>query len=578
MSCNCNSGVSEINTSTCEEACTTCGAGVNATASCGTSTCQCNSAVPGASTPYYNCAAGVQETHCKTVVQALYEAALTSSTAFNMPACLENAVISFPGLKKIQTGSYLWNATYGYLKVMSFDYISSQVTVKNTCEPGNASPGTAIPSCTLFNVVDEPCCDGTNGQVGVFLETDFVAPADGNCIDIEVTGVAGLTVGSSVQISSGIYNVSAIVTPTVITICNGGSGVAHGTTVEAKDGSGSYITPITPLSTNACDNAATTRGVVIVCDNGTQRPLTPTALGQVPSVVDVVNKEVEFVSLSIPVEVCTLIDADITLVAGTVTYTVLVASSASFSTNQLLVIHFGAYETARWKVTGVPDPTHVIIEKTTAQAGNDVIPSGNSICLASCCEQIVQDIATTYVVAGNSGSVTKAGNLVPVSPVPGPTNFPLTLGGDEAAVEIINASDETMEVIISVVFSVEAALDTFGATASLSNADTIFNCFYGVQEAAIAAAYPALVYSSVASIAETRLVHHLDEFDPAINIYTVRPYTTRWILSAGNKFKANAYANIIYVWYTDPVHTAPRMAVSKLATSIVVHGVTTQAI
>lgn len=123
------------------------------TCGCGfTSDCGCGNG----SAPYYNQASAIQETHCQSVTNILYSASLSCGSAFVMPTCNHEVVINFPSLYQIQIGSYLWNATYGYLLVTGFNQISQQVTAMNECQVANAAPGTVIPRCTLFNVVGPP--------------------------------------------------------------------------------------------------------------------------------------------------------------------------------------------------------------------------------------------------------------------------------------------------------------------------------------------------------------------------------------------------------------------------------------
>lgn len=425
MACGCKSGSNELNTVTCGGT-TPCSPSVASTCNpgsgcrCNSNPCQCGNGgcVTSAPTPFYNQAGGVQENHNTTVVQQQFVTSLTTSSAFNVPACEENATITIPGLQKIQIGSYLWNSVYGYFQVISFDYLSSQVTIKNTCIAScvegvtYASPGSAVPSCTQFNVVDPPCGSGGGVPSGVFLAVDFVAPAVGNCIDISVTSVAGIFVGQNVQVGSGIYRVSGVADSTTITICNDGAGIVHGTIVYAKDASNQFITPITPLSTNACTNPVNATGALLTCHNNIQGPLEGGVLGQVPVLINTTTNEVQFQTLAIPVEVCTVLGADITLVAGTTIYTILVSDSSIFSViapptgPQLAVIHFGTYENARWKVNAIPDGTHVTIEKTTAQTVNDVIPDGSQVCIAPCCDQVSSALNNTNTnVATNTSAI-----------------------------------------------------------------------------------------------------------------------------------------------------------------------------
>lgn len=107
--------------------------------------------------PFYNQAGAIQETHCQSTTVQQFVASLALDTDFVMPACDTEAIITFSGLAQIQIGSYLWSVTYGYLNVTGFDSLSGEVTVMNECQAVNAAPGTVVPRCTLFNVVDPPC-------------------------------------------------------------------------------------------------------------------------------------------------------------------------------------------------------------------------------------------------------------------------------------------------------------------------------------------------------------------------------------------------------------------------------------
>lgn len=134
--------------------CQTCGGVIAAnTADETCNACTCT----GTPAPYYNQGCAVQESHCMPVINQVFVTALSNAFSFIIPACNKTAIITFPGLVSIQIGSYLWSSTYGYLVVTEFDSQSGQVRVMNECLTGNAAPGTAVPRCSLFNVVDPPC-------------------------------------------------------------------------------------------------------------------------------------------------------------------------------------------------------------------------------------------------------------------------------------------------------------------------------------------------------------------------------------------------------------------------------------
>jgi hypothetical protein len=158
MTCNCNDNESnESNATECNETCPTTCVTQTFVNNCGCNTgCGCQPGVAGTAIPYYNAAEGCEESHKRVCIQSQYVTGVSISNTFNMPACNQTAVLVIPGLQLINIGVYLWNTVYGYLKVVSFDFASSSVVVENECLEGNAVPGTTIPACTVFTIVDIP--------------------------------------------------------------------------------------------------------------------------------------------------------------------------------------------------------------------------------------------------------------------------------------------------------------------------------------------------------------------------------------------------------------------------------------
>jgi hypothetical protein len=76
--------------------------------------------------------------------------ALIVDNAWNIPACDAEAVLSIPGLTTVLVGSYLYNPTYGSFLITGFNSVNGEVTIENTCLPGNADPGTVVPAGTEF--------------------------------------------------------------------------------------------------------------------------------------------------------------------------------------------------------------------------------------------------------------------------------------------------------------------------------------------------------------------------------------------------------------------------------------------
>lgn len=408
--------VSEINTST--DACSVGAPCVPATAdvclvsncACGCNPCQCGSSAQASPTPFYNQACASQESHTQVLVQQTFITAVATGSAFNMPACgVTISGVILPGVQKLQVGSYIWNVTYGYLLVTRFDYSNSTVSLKNECNPGNASPGTLIPACTMFNVVDPPytisdeCGDGSS-----FLATDFVAPGVGNTVVIDVTNLIGITVGSLVQIGAGIYEVTFINSATSINIRDNGAGAPALTTVYAKDALGHCISPISPFSENPCAETPVPRGTLVVCNRGIPLTLDATDLHQIPVCIDPVTNEVEFQSLSIPTDQCTYLTACLLLINGTLTYTIQVNDTSLFEEGQLIVIKYGGIETYYWRVTTIISPTQMLITSVSGTQTLDAsICDEVAVCEAPCCTDLQYQITDLCVPlsANEAGSV-----------------------------------------------------------------------------------------------------------------------------------------------------------------------------
>lgn len=260
-------------------------------------TCECGPDLCNLPNPYVVDADTSEECHCSTIIQQLYVTGLSLKTSIVIPACNTTVTVAIAGIHSVIIGSYLWNPTYGHFKITGFDYATEQVTIENECQSTNAAVGTVIPTCTLFLAVDTPCCDDGVGGILYYpyLAVDFTAPAVGACLDITVTSVIGLSVGMKVQISTGVYLISSIVSPTIINVCNTlGAGITPGVAVEAQDALSLYITPILPVGVALCGGSTAGTGSLVVCDDGLPTVLYGDILGYVPAIVNIATHAVEF--------------------------------------------------------------------------------------------------------------------------------------------------------------------------------------------------------------------------------------------------------------------------------------------
>lgn len=437
---------------------------------CGCNPCQCQQSSVAAPLPFYNQAPACQESHTQILVNQNFVTALLTGYAFNMPVCGEQISVSLPGVQQLQVGGYLWNSVFGYLRIVSFDYAQARAIVENECQVGNAAPGTEVPSCTLFNVVDPPFEPGGECGEGSFLTVDFVAPANGASVNISVTNLIGLTLGSVVQVSTGAYTITAILSANYITIKNNGLGVLPGTTVSAYDALGHCITPITSYSANPCSKVVVDTGALVVCHGGVAAPLNAVSVGQIPVCINLVTNEVEFQTIAIPTEVCTYLTAGFNLIAGTTTYTLVVDDNSEFAVGDLINVEdpVNSVNLITWEVTNInPDTVHMTIHDLSAQVLNYSVPVDISVCHVPCCEQLDYELSQAMVICDQDWSSAQKTDvqLVWEADEPAPASFIVLAAGDppfNSDLKTINFSNDTcnpMQVLLTVDYIVQMGFD-----------------------------------------------------------------------------------------------------------------------
>lgn len=129
----------------------------------------------------------------------------TSIGSWNIPACDNTATIDTAGLTNVVAGSYLWNPTYGYFQVVSFDSSTGEIVVLNECFAENAAPLTVVPAGTTFLFVDTP------GFSSIVPYDSWIVPACAGTVVLgNVPGLRGVVVGSYIwNPTYGYYTVTA---------------------------------------------------------------------------------------------------------------------------------------------------------------------------------------------------------------------------------------------------------------------------------------------------------------------------------------------------------------------------------
>lgn len=342
-------------------------------------------------TPYYSNVPVYGQDHTRTIIEQELAAGLSVQNSWNIPACNGSSVLQIPGLTNAVNGSYLWNPSYGYFKVISFNNSNSTVVIQNDCHITNQAVGTQIPACTTFIVVDTPATTAVAGTGGVgsaapYLAVDFTAPAIGSCVTITVTTSAGFAVGKNIQINASTYRVSSIVSGTLMSICNDGIGAVPGSSVFAKDSSNVLQYPIAIIDTNACTNTAVTSGAILVCKNSVTQPLSGATLGMVPVLTDVVNNTVEYKILNVPTRTCTALTSCLNLVPGQASYVLVVGDSGQFHVADIVQL---GNTTDRLTITAINDATHITVNYSPVPTLFSTVAIATSICIADCCESAI---------------------------------------------------------------------------------------------------------------------------------------------------------------------------------------------
>lgn len=308
-----------------------------------------------------------------------------NKSAFCMPSCGSRVSVVFDGVTDVAIGAWMWSYGIGYLEVTGFNAYTHEIQLENPCPSGcgdQVPAGTPIPACSLF-VLTAPVCNN-GGSSGPFpcLDSGFVAPVTGACVQIAVTNVNGLSVNKNVSINTGIYRISAIDSAVLITICNDGQGLTPGTVVSSGP-SGECAVPIVLIDNNPCLNNQILCGIVLSCNDGVIQPLVGTEPGQVLVYNGNGNDSACFRTLGIPVLNCTELTVCLTLdpdLPADTQYLVVVGDTSGFNVNDIVTIGGTTFE-----VTSIIDSTHMRIVPEATVTAIQSFNAGAVICSADCC-------------------------------------------------------------------------------------------------------------------------------------------------------------------------------------------------
>lgn len=370
-----------------------------------------------------------------------------NTASFAIPGCDLALNVPFRGITVAPLNGYIWTAGIGYLQITNYNPVTGELQLTNPCIEvcdGGAVPGTPVPACTAW-ILTPPPCGASAGPSNLYpyLNSGFVAPDDGDCLDIAVTNVNGLSVGKNIAINGGTYRIQAILSGVLITICNDGAGLTPGTVVDYKDAAGNLIVPIVLIDSNPCTNTAVLEGVPIVCDAGVMVPLEGSENGQV-LVWDTGTETASFRTLGIPVLNCTELTACLTLDPTNPPgsdYLVQVEDTSDYTVGDIVTIGGTQFE-----VITIDSATQMHIQPLIDPVVVQTYNAGQVLCSADCCSRIERIEAMVldndaFTCAGtwldNQVLVDDAAAIVPTSLTAAGTT---SVNGNEAEIEITNPS------------------------------------------------------------------------------------------------------------------------------------------
>lgn len=218
------------------------------------------------------------EDHTLEIVTTEYAAALKVSNKWTVPACNQTAELTVPGLRAAHIGSFLWSADYGAFEIVSFNPGANTLLVRNPCILGNVSPGTIIPAANLFILTPPPLDIAAN--LISYVTANFIVPAVGNSVTIQVTSTEGIQAGYDIQVGSSRFHVDTVVDEETLQVTNLGFGGAIGSTIYAFNGAGDYQYAVIIVNSSAVFSEEKTGGpLTLNAANPTQElQLAPTQL------------------------------------------------------------------------------------------------------------------------------------------------------------------------------------------------------------------------------------------------------------------------------------------------------------
>ena len=350
-----------------------------------------------------------KEDHTVTLVESSYTTTVCTCGSWVMPAIGESVQLHLNQVIDLLPGAILYNPSVGHLHVKSYDRNTGYVLAVNQGGDDNAEGGTTFPEGICFHVGVPVECDCAADWTGPCLAADFTSPAIGDTAQAAVTTVSGLFVFDTIDIGGYMYKIVEITDANSITVKNEGFGAPVGTVIKAdpKCSGRPCQVKITVINNdNPCMQEPVKEGLVLVCDEGTPKPIVGEATGQVLG-WDNEDGVWKLVNAGITDKCTFTTKCSVTLDPQVTTYLIYLNNPGIFEVGDTFTLDGTVYTVAEVH-TGDDEDSNYVRANRSAPTEIGSIPKGTTVCndggegcdLENWCDQIKTNRDNINIIMG----------------------------------------------------------------------------------------------------------------------------------------------------------------------------------
>ena len=337
------------------------------------------------------------EDHTVKLVESSYTTTVCTCESWVMPAIGESVQLKLNNVTDILPGAILWNPSVGHLHVVNYNATTGYVLAINRGGDDNAEGGPTFPTGLCFQVGFPVECDCSADWTGPCLAADFTSPNVGDTAQVALTTVTGLYPYDTIDIGGYMYKITEILDADSIVVKNEGQGAPVGTVIKADpncSGRPCQVKITVVNNDNACAKDPVKEGLVLVCNDGTPKPIAGEATGQVlgwdndAGIWKLVNAGIS--------DKCTFTTkCSVTLDPLVTTYIIYVDNPSIFAVGDTFTLDNVVYSVTTVNV-GTTEDTNYIRASRSAPTSIGSIPRGTTLCndegqgcdLENWCQQI----------------------------------------------------------------------------------------------------------------------------------------------------------------------------------------------